>query len=57
MGIMQKVKGVINQINAWFLSYSGNLIDRCIKTYRAIKILTPGLHKTPSFASGKCCFD
>ena len=52
------MKGVINQINAWFLSYSGNLTDdRCIKTYSAINILTLGLHETPSFASGKCCFD
>lgn len=51
------MKGEINQINAWLLSDSGNLIDRHIKTYSAINILTLGLHDTTSFASVQCCFD
>lgn len=51
------MKGVINQINAWLLSYSGNLIDRHIKTYTAVNIWTLGLHEIPNFASEKCCVD
>lgn len=51
------MKGVINQINAWLLSYSVNLMDRNIKSYPAINILTLDLCEVPSFASGKCGFD
>lgn len=50
------MKGVINQINAWLLSYRGNLVGRHIKTYNALNILTLGLHEIPNFGSGKCCF-
>lgn len=46
------MKGVINQINAWLLSYSGNLIDIHTKTHSAINILTLGLWEVLSFASG-----
>lgn len=31
MGIMYKMKGVINQINAWLLFYAGNLIDSHVR--------------------------
>lgn len=57
MGIVQKMKGVINQINAWCLSYSAHLTDGHMRTCSAIDNLTLGLHHMPGSASVEGCFD
>lgn len=57
MGIRQKMKGVINQINAWCLSYSGHLTDRHMRSCSTIDNLILDVHHMPGSASMESCFD